>query len=423
MVNPELLQEDLAGKIYLGRELLERLSNNELKRVQGVAKLEKKVRQELKFLEKFECAENFSKLKKEHISCSNLVHLASIIAQIFLVENPISVMQPFNLWNSDGLVVKKVVVDIVCDKGQTWLKVVARNPRALDLNSQGGNQFGQKSILDQVKEFVKCASQNPVLFSAPTVRFVFANGVTPSLIRKIEKRGATVGGEIVRIEGDDDENDSDYDTDDSESEFSSSDEDLRSDVKQEHSEDKNVIEGEVDTSRLNLDITAMIAYVSALTNGRNWFQFKEKILGEQAQWERDRPVKPFLDQVFTGKQLICCQSAMRDFKTIINTLGGPGERQRADDLINRINVVEDCDSPRTVALGNSGKIKGRSRSIFGTGDKLKVLTVTANTGFIRASQGQGVSFAVITHESRALTEDKEKLAVNLNQEMALEETL
>ena len=31
---------------------------------------------------------------------------------------------------------KKVSVDIVCDGGDCWVKVVARNPRALDLNSQ-----------------------------------------------------------------------------------------------------------------------------------------------------------------------------------------------------------------------------------------------------------------------------------------------
>ena len=47
----------------------------------------------------------------------------------------------------------------------------------------------------------------------------------------------------------------------------------------------------IDDSRVNLDITAMIAYVSAMTNGRNWFIFKEKILSEQAEWERQRPVK------------------------------------------------------------------------------------------------------------------------------------
>ena len=79
-----------------------------------------------------------------------------------------------------------------------WIKVVARNPRALAVNSQGGAQFGQKNILDQVikslessvpviqlslqvKEFVLCARQNQVLFAPPTVTFVFACGVTKSL--------------------------------------------------------------------------------------------------------------------------------------------------------------------------------------------------------------------------------------------------
>ena len=39
--------------------------------------------------------------------------------------------------------------------------------------------------------------------------------------------------------------------------------------------------------------------------------------------------------------------------------------------------------------------------------------MTANTGFVRAAAGQGVNFAVLTHQSRALTEDKEKSATLL----------
>ena len=37
---------------------------------------------------------------------------------------------------------------------------------------------------------------------------------------------------------------------------------------------------------------------------------------------------------------------------------------------------------------------------------MKVVTVTANSGFVRAARGQGLDLAVILHESRALTEDK-----------------
>jgi len=258
-----------------------------------------------------------------------------------------------------------------------------------------------------VKEFVLCASQNEVLFKSPVVRFMFANGVTQSLYKRVTRRGAEAAGDIVSL------SDSESDVEGSEDESDESDED--SELDSDSDEALSDEDSPVDHTKVNLDITAMIAYVSALTNGRNWFQFKEKILSEQAEWERQRPVKPFLDNIFKGKELICCASAMRDFDTIINTLGGPGERERARKLMERINVVPDSDSPRTLNLEFSGKIKDRSRCIFGTGDSLRILTVTANTGFIRASQGQGVNFAVVTHESRALTEDKEKLATNLKE--------
>ena len=184
-MDPCDLREDLGEKICFGKDILAKLSNNKFKKVQGLAKLEKKVRQELKFLEKFESPENFIDLKKEHINCSNLVHLGSIIEQLFLVENPSSVLQPFNL-SQDGKV-KKICVDIVCDRGQSWLKVVARNPIALDQNCQGGSQFGQRSFTDQVREMVKCAAQNELLFRVPTVTIIFAAGVTKSLHRKISK--------------------------------------------------------------------------------------------------------------------------------------------------------------------------------------------------------------------------------------------
>ena len=64
----------------------------------------------------------------------------------------------------------------------------------------------------------------------------------------------------------------------------------------------------------------------------------------------------------------------------------------------------------------AGKIKSRSLAIFATGDALRVVTITANTGFIRAAAGQGVTFATVTHESRAFTEDKEKTAIVLEAE-------
>ena len=41
----------------------------------------------------------------------------------------------------------QLVVDIVSGRSSSWVKIVARNPRALSVNSLGGAQFGQKILL------------------------------------------------------------------------------------------------------------------------------------------------------------------------------------------------------------------------------------------------------------------------------------
>ena len=80
MSHPDELKTNLQEKLFLGRTLLSKLADkSSLKKVQGIPKLEKKIRQELRFLEKFEDPAFFSGLKKEHISCSNLIHLGCIV--------------------------------------------------------------------------------------------------------------------------------------------------------------------------------------------------------------------------------------------------------------------------------------------------------------------------------------------------------
>lgn len=51
---------------------------------------------------------------------------------------------------------------------------------------------------------------------------------------------------------------------------------------------------------LNLDVTAMMAYVSNMTNGHCNYVFKENVLTQQCQWEAERPVKPILMRLFEG---------------------------------------------------------------------------------------------------------------------------
>lgn len=55
-----------------------------------------------------------------------------------------------------------------------------------------------------------------------------------------------------------------------------------------------------DISKLNLDVTTMMAYVSSLTcESCNW-EFDQPILNEQAIQESLQPTKNYLDELFQG---------------------------------------------------------------------------------------------------------------------------
>ena len=347
-----------------------------------------------------------SSLKREHLNCSNLQNLSAIVLSLESTLDPVSVLRPFH-----GEGGRKVTVDVVGDNGFLWIKVVARSPKALDLNSSGGNQFGQRSFMDQVDEFLSCSRANVKMFRVPTVAFAFHNGLSEGLAKKLEKKGVRVMGQVIQglgcpVDEEEDDDGEESNTTSEEDEDSQGEEGLFDEEGCDSAAARETPVIVCDNSRLNLDITAMIAYVSALTNGHSDHVFKEPILNEQASWERERPVKPELDRIFRGKRLVCCESAMRDFKAILGTLGGPGERLRGEELTSRVEVVPDASSERLRKLDVCRRIKERSRAIFGTGDSLGVITVTANSGFVRAARGQGLELAVALHESRALTEDK-----------------
>ena len=86
---------------------------------------------------------------------------------------------------------------------------------------------------------------------------------------------------------------------------------------------------------------------------------------------------------------------MKDFTSIVSTLGGPGEVRRANDLISCITVKPNMISSRAQErLRLGGKIKQRSLAVFSTGDVMKAITVTANEGFVRAARNQVIFFSL-----------------------------
>lgn len=66
------------------------------------------------------------------------------------------------------------------------------------------------------------------------------------------------------------------------------------------SENNSIRKSSKEITTVNLDVTAMIAYVSATSNGQAHFWFQDRFLTEQAEWERKNPVKKVLDGYFEG---------------------------------------------------------------------------------------------------------------------------
>ena len=402
----------LDAKVRQGQDILAQLQP--LRAIDGCDKLARKVGAELKFLQKLQRKPHL--LKEDHLRSSNMESLQAIADTLSAAEGVVAVLAAFSCPESG----ERLVVDVVAGGGAEWIKVISRNPAALQRVSLGQGEFGQRSTQEQAERYLAVADGNRHYFRPPAVRFVFSAGVGRRMAEQLQSRGVRVSGEQI---DDDrlgvtavcpDDSDSGSSGDEMEQEASPKDRDGG-----QSQTDEQVTNSAADSaaaplgalspdSGLNLDVTAMLAYVSNLTNGHCHAVFSEPVLSQQAAWERETPVKPALDDLFSGRQLVCCRSAERAFVSIVNTVGGPSEQERATQLLSRIHVVEDLTAPATALLESRGKVRGRSAAVFGTGEALRIPTVTANTGFVRAAAGQGVKLTALTHGSRALTEAKER---------------
>ncbi|XP_012263268.2 UPF0415 protein C7orf25 homolog [Athalia rosae] len=428
MEEKEKLLKLLGEKIQEGKGMMERLKP--LEYVDGVEKFSRKINQEIRFLEKVQSTGN---VKKDHLQSTNLIHLSALVDRLLASKNPVSVIKPFKFENS------RLEVDIVCNQGSTWVKVIARNARALTLISLGNGEYGQKSVLDQAESYLKCSTLHPHMYKAPEVVFHFAYGIEVPLALRLERLGVTVEGQRIACSEDIlnaaaslNEQKERLDGSPSASVFRPSDS-YNSSSDSDSDSESDQAEGQVrgmpilntinsldvrDTDEikiLNLDVSTLLAYVTNMTNGQADFEYKEPLLTMQAEWERSRPVKPILEKLFKRKKLIICRTAYDNFKNIISVIGGPNETERTEELMRRVEVVSDNPSERIMhALPLGGRIKDRSRLVFATGENMKSITVSANEGFVRAARMQGIECSVFLHEPRSLSEVKEKYAQKLS---------
>ncbi|XP_016837845.1 UPF0415 protein C7orf25 homolog [Nasonia vitripennis] len=398
METQEELLQSFDEKIQWGWHMVEQLKLVE--KVEGVDKLIRKIQQEVKFLKKVRATGD---VKKEHLQSTNLIHLNAIVERLLAANEPVNVLKPFKYQNS------RLEVDIVCNGGSSWVKVIARNAKALTLISRGNAEYGQKSVFDQADSYLKCAKNHPHMYKPPDIVFHFACGIEKPLAQKLENSlGIIIEGKRIDAKDDDIAHDellySESETESDESTTSSNVCDLL---------ELNTNIDSTDIKILNLDVSTLLAYVTNMTNGHANFAYIEPLLTTQAEWERCRPLKPVLDDLFHNKELVVCQTAYDNFTNIVNLIGGPNEKKRAADLMSRVKIVDDIPKGRIMELGLGGKIKVRSRLVFASGENLKSITVSANEGFVRAARMQGIECMVFIHEPRSLSEMKELNATKL----------
>jgi len=297
-----------------------------------------------------------------------------------------------------------LVVDIICDRGRTWKKVIDRNPQSMHLIWAGNGQYGDKDAVAKLLAYQRAARElcphNPAKLVA-----VFPQGITHEMANALESYSVKVtGGRVTvsdvvrnRLVDVDDFNDDSIDDTDSDQEV---DETPHFNLTGEQERVRKM----ASDKKIFLDSTTMIVYVSDVCNGGADFNFTDRLMAEQASDERKHSAKGQIETAIRGRTLVTCETALQSYKKFMELLGGPKEKRRAQELIERLTVVPDVISNRLGVAGGTAQLKRKARTIFGTADALECITLTANGRFLRAAAALGVHIAAMVHQSRALSE-------------------
>lgn len=152
-------------------------------------KLARKIRADTLFLEKQSSRKPIDE-DSNGFSSSNMPYLAGVLKVVKQSQDVKDVLCDLKRYG--------VTVDVVCDGGKTWKKVVARNPQSLHLIWAGRGQYGTKDIVKKVEKYLD-AAQTLCEFSPPQAVCVFCNGITEQMASALEEKGIKVEGERVSV--------------------------------------------------------------------------------------------------------------------------------------------------------------------------------------------------------------------------------
>jgi plasmid stabilization system protein ParE len=104
-----------------------------------------------------------------------------------------------------------------------------------------------------------------------------------------------------------------------------------------------------------------------------------------------------------GSIMVMTQTALREFEDIVQVIAGPLEFARAQRFLNRVLVTLDNPSARASRLRPTRNLEAADIMVLGTGDRLGIITLTADARAIGACRAQGVNLQVHLHKPVPLT--------------------
>ncbi|CAB3405659.1 unnamed protein product [Caenorhabditis bovis] len=397
-----LLQQRIEECERLKVEIFEAKFSN----VEGVFKMRNRLDAELRFLRTIE--DGVKPLERKYLDTTNVTHLSNIIHSIEKFEDVIGILHTFAIRNvshySDEHTLKHTV-DIVANNGQKWVKIVSRSARGILMDWMTGCS---RNVFNQAKDYIRMSHKFKYNFAPPKICVYFCAGVADKMAEKLKRKNIEVIGNLIEIDTITKVPDDFLEMleEDSEIEYSSNESD------DDDEESGVTLSGNMMDTKgkvVNLDVSAVFVLISNMTHGGGAnHRFASPLLEMQAVQEREKPAKPALERIMKDKQLLICQTAYDAVVKIMSTVSGPTEMERWKELEKKLKIVPDRISDRASNLAMSDRIKERNLKIFGSGDYYQAVTLTANKHFVSSAYHQGVAFNAFIHESRALSEQKER---------------
>lgn len=115
------------------------------------------------------------------------------------------------------------------------------------------------------------------------------------------------------------------------------------------------------------------------------------------------PVRYELRAYVQGQEIVITQTAFDEFMAIVQRIGGQYEQDRSSRFLQRVTIIPNAPSARALNLQPTRRLEANDIIILGTGDRLGIVTMTADFKAVRAASAQGGDFGVYIHPPCSLT--------------------